>query len=334
MPKVSVVIPAYNAMLYLPETLESVRRQTFTDLEVLIIDDGSSDHIVQWFSQVTDPRVKLISQENQGVSAARNTGIAHAQGEYVAFLDADDLWEPTKLEKQVLCLEDKPAVGLVYTWAVLVDEQGNPTGRVIASHVEGDVWKQMLEDDMIRNGSSVMVRRCCFETVGIFDQSLAFAEDRDLWIRIASRYPFAVVKEPLLRYREHSNSASKNRQKMFQGLRTVIEKSFQSVPLELLYLRNRTYARINLDLAWHYIGEGDYKKAIHFRQQVLLHHPQLRLSDNCVRLSLAITLIRWFGPHGYDGLRPMTQALRRLMLGVTNWRSLAFSALNGKAPIN
>ena len=316
MPKVSVVIPAYNAMSYLPETVESVLKQTFTDFEVLIINDGSSDQIAQWFSQVTDPRVKLISQENQGLPGARNTGIAHAQGEYVAFLDADDLWEPSKLEKQVVCLEDKPAVGLVYTWAVLVDEGGNFTGRVIASHLEGDVWKNLLEDDMIRNGSSPMIRRCCFETVGGFDRSIDAAGDRDMWIRIAARYPFAVVKEPLLRYREHSNGMSKNRQKMFESLRTVIEKTFQSVPLELLYLRNRCYARINLDLAWMAIDEGDYKRANHFRQQVLLHHPQLCFSGNSIRLSLAIALVRWFGPHGYDRVRATTQALRRLMLGV------------------
>ena len=104
MPKVSVIIPTYNAMTYLPETVESVLRQTYSNFELLIIDDGSSDQTVQWVSQLVDSRVRLISQENQGASVARNTGIAHAQGEYVAFLDADDLWEPTKLEQQVRCL--------------------------------------------------------------------------------------------------------------------------------------------------------------------------------------------------------------------------------------
>ena len=101
MSKVSVIIPAYNAMNYLPQTLKSVLQQTFTDFEILIINDGSSDDIVEWSSQISDSRVKLISQINQGVSAARNTGIRNAQGEYIAFIDADDLWEPTKLEKQV-----------------------------------------------------------------------------------------------------------------------------------------------------------------------------------------------------------------------------------------
>jgi glycosyltransferase involved in cell wall biosynthesis len=312
--KVSVVIPAYNAMAYLPETVESVLRQTFTNFEVLIIDDGSSDQIVQWVSQISDPRVRLISQENQGLSGARNTGIAHAQGEYVAFLDADDLWEPTKLEKQVHCLENKPAVGLVYTWTVLVDEQGNPTGRVFISDAEGDVWQQIVWDDVMSNGSTAMVRRCCFETVGVFDLNLGPAADRDMWIRIASRYPFAVIKEPLVFYRQHPNSMSKNRKIMIQELRTVIEKSFQYAPLELLYLRNRSYGRMNLYQAWNSIDEKNYKEAIHFRRQAVLHHPQLRYSENYIRLSLAIAMMRWFGPQGYDGVRGLTRYLRQLIV--------------------
>lgn len=318
MPKVSVVIPAYNTMVYLPDTVESVLKQTCTDFEVLIIDDGSSDHIVSWASQLTDPRVKLISQENQGLSGARNTGITQAQGEYVAFLDADDLWEPTKLEKQVRCFEDKPAVGVVYTWTALVDEQDNPTGRIFASHAEGDVWQQLLQTDVISSGSSAMVRRCCFETVGVFDRSLTSAEDLDMWLRIAIRYPFAVVKESLTFYRQHSDSMSKNRQRMLGNLRIVIEKTFQSVPLEVLYLRNRAYASIFLGLAWLAIDERDYKKAIDFRKQALLHYPQVRFSERCMRLSVAITLIRWFGAHSYDGIRSLTRNARRLMLGIAS----------------
>ncbi|MCJ8280869.1 MAG: glycosyltransferase family 2 protein, partial [Rivularia sp. ALOHA_DT_140] len=128
MPKVSVIIPAYNAMGFLPETLESVLQQTFTDFEILIINDGSSDDIVEWASKISDSRVRLITQINQGVSAARNTGIRNSQGEYIAFLDADDLWEPTKLEKQVNCLKANPGVGLVYTWTTFIDQFSQPIG--------------------------------------------------------------------------------------------------------------------------------------------------------------------------------------------------------------
>ncbi|MEA5567048.1 glycosyltransferase family 2 protein [Anabaena sp. UHCC 0399] len=310
MPRVSVVIPAYNAMVYLPKTVDSVLKQTFTDFEVLIINDGSSDHILEWATGLQDPRVKVISQENQGLPGARNTGIIHAQGEYIAFLDADDLWAPTKLEKQVHCLDNKLTVGLVYTWTVLIDGQDNPTGRIFASHPEGNVWQQLMETNEMCNGSSSMVRRCCFDTVGLFDRSLKSAEDLDMWLRLSARYPFAVVKEPLTFYRQHSNSMSKNRERMIGSLRIVIEKTFQSVPLDLLHLRNRAYASLNVGLAWIAIDEGDYQKSMYFCQQAMLHHPQIRYSQKFIRLSLAILLIRCFGPYGYDAIRSLTRFLR------------------------
>jgi glycosyltransferase involved in cell wall biosynthesis len=308
--KVSVVIPAYNAMTYLPETLESVLRQTFTDFEVLIVDDGSSDQVVEWASGLVDPRVKLIKQENQGAAEARNTGIAHAQGEYVAFLDADDLWEPTKLEKQVRCLEDNPAVGLVNTWTVLIDQLGNPTGRAATLQAEGDVWKQIVLNNFLVC-SSVMVRRCCFESVGVFERNLILCEDWDMWIRIASRYSFAVVKEPLVYYRQHLNNTSKNYQTFLQDSRTVIEKAFQSVPSELLYLRNRSYGYANLYLAWRSLKSRDYEAVSHFRQQAIAHYSQLRYSWDSIRLSIALAVMHWFGPQGYDRVRSLTHALRQ-----------------------
>ncbi len=312
MPKVSVVIPAYNAMTYLPETLESVLRQTFTDFEVLIINDGSSDHIVQWASELVDSRIRLISQENQGLSGARNTGIAQAQGEYIAFLDADDLWEQTKLEKQVRCLEDNPEVGLVHAWMLLVDEQGKFTGRVMPSYAEGDVWKQLAEKNVIAC-PSVIVRRCCFEKVGVFDQSLHSLEDWEMWIRIATSYPFAVIKEPLAYYRQLPNSMSKNCQVMEQSFHTVIERTFRSAPLELQYLKNRSYGHANLCLAWKALQSKnrDYKLAIHFWQQAILYYPQLRYSGESIRLNFAIAVMRLFGAHGYSRILAMVYALRR-----------------------
>ena len=312
MPKVSVIIPAYNAMAYLPETLESVLKQTLTDFEVLIINDGSKDHIEQWATQVTDPRVKLISQPNQGVCVARNTGIAQAQGEYVAFLDADDLWDSTKIEKQVRCLEEQPEVGLVYTWTILITEKGEATEVLVASHAEGNVWEQLLVQDMMSNCSSAMVRRSCFETVGGFDPNFSYCADRDMWVRIAARYPFAVVKEPLTLYRRHSSSMSKNQKKTLQDLRQVIEKTFQSVPLELLYLRNQTYGWMNLFAAWGSLEtEMNYREAIDYRYQAVLHYPQIRYTPIYLRLSLAIAITRLFGPGSYANLRELTRTLRR-----------------------
>ena len=312
MPKVSIIIPAYNAMTYLPETVESALRQTFTDFEILIINDGSSDYIVQWVAQVTDLRVKLISQANQGLPGARNTGIAHAQGEYLAFLDADDLWEPTKLEKQVRCLYDHPTVGLVHTPMLLVDEQGKSTGRVMDSNAEGDVLQQLLEKNVIAC-PSVMVRRCCFETVGVFKGNLRSLEDWDMWIRIASRYPFAVIKEPLAYYRQLPNSMSKNCQVMEKAFSIVIEEAFSCVPSELMFLKHRSYGHANLCLAWKALQskDRDYKLAIHYCQQSISHYPKLRYSFEYIRLSSAITLMQWLGPNNYPKVLAMIHALRK-----------------------
>lgn len=317
MPKVSVVITTYNSMTYLPEALESVLRQTFTDFEVLLVDDGSSDSTVQWASGLVEPRVRLISQENQGVCVARNTGIAYARGEYVAFLDSDDLWEPTKLEKQVRCLEDNPAVGLVHTWLALIDERGNLTGRDLASKAEGDVWKQIVQKNTVAC-SSVLARRCCFETVGVFDPNLRVAEDWDMWIRIAERYQFGLIKEPLVRYRQRINSKSKNYPARLQDFRRIIEKAFQSAPLELLDLRNRSYGHVNLCVAWKCLqgNDKDYKMANIFRRQALRHYPQIRYSQEYIRLSFAIALMQWFRPDTYSKLLTLGYTLRRCILSL------------------
>lgn len=311
MPKASVVIPAYNAMTYLPETMESVLNQTFTDFELLIINDGSSDHILEWTARVTDPRVKLISQENQGLSGARNTGIAHAKGEYVAFLDADDLWQPTKLERQVRRFEENPEVGLVYTWTTLIDEMGKPIGITFASTLEGNIWERMIVADVVGNGSCAMVRRNCFDKVGLFDRCLSSVEDWDMWLRISAHYSFAVVKEHLTLYRQHTTSMSKNRQRMLQNLRTVIEKAYQSVPLELLYLRARAYAHMYQREAWGAFYEGDYQQADYFRQQAILHNPRLQYSKNFINLTFAIMLNRQFGSATYDQLQLIKRGFQR-----------------------
>lgn len=314
MPQVTVVIPAYNAMTYLPETVSSVLAQSFTDFEVLIINDGSTDHIQAWPATLSDLRIRLISQENQGLPAARNTGIREAKGKYIAFLDADDLWAPTKLEKQVHCLQADSTIGVVYTWTILVDESGQLTGRIFASQAEGNVWQQLLETDVISNGSSAMVRRDCFETVGDFDRMLTSAEDLDMWLRLAVHYPFAVVKEPLTLYRQYASSMSKHRQRMFQSLRTVIEKAFQTVPMEALHLRNRAYASVTLNQAWWSIGEGDCKTAKAWQQQARRHYPKIQFSEKYLRLQVAVFLTQLFGSNGYDGFRNWTRFIYRMVL--------------------
>lgn len=314
-PKVSVVISAYNSMSYLPKTLESVLQQTFTDFEVLIINDGSTDHILSWASEIVDPRVKLISQENKGVAEARNTGIKHAQGEYIAFLDADDLWDPTKLEKQIQCFESNPDVGLVYTWTLLVDQQGKSLGAVTAAHVEGYVWEKLLLGDVVGSGSSAVIRRSCFNKVGLFDSELPFTADCDMWARIAAYYPLVVIKEILVYYRQHPSGMSRDYDKIAQNSRLKIEKQFAQVPFELLYLRPRAYGHAFLWLAWKIMFDGGaIERVNHYAQQAVLHYPQMRYSAKFLRLQVVLILIRLFGINSYVWLKKLNYKLQDGML--------------------
>ncbi|AKG21003.1 glycosyltransferase family 2 protein [Calothrix sp. 336/3] len=313
MPKVSVVIPAHNAMAYLPETLENVLQQTFTDFEVLIVNDGSSDNIVSWATGICDTRVKLISQPNQGISATRNTGIALTTGDYIAFLDADDLWEPTKLAKQVSYLDCHPQVGLVYTGMLFIDERSYSTGRIIQSKVEGNVLDKVLLSNPIPC-SSVMIRRQCFAEVGVFDRNLRSIEDWDMWIRIAARYPLGVIPEALMYYRQVPNSLSKNYQAMEKAFVTVIEKAFSKIaPPELLNLKSRSYGDAYLCLAWKSLQSKDrnYQQAAKYRRQAIESNSQLRFSPEFMRLSLAIAIMSFLGVAGYKKILEILYFLRR-----------------------
>ncbi|MEM7714189.1 MAG: glycosyltransferase [Cyanobacteria bacterium P01_A01_bin.68] len=305
----SIIIPAYNAIKYLPETLESVLKQTFTNFEVLIIDDGSSDSIVEWAADIIDPRVKLISQNNQGVSAARNTGIKKSKGEYIAFLDADDLWEATKLEKQLQCFKNNPSLGLVHTAMILIDEEGKSLGRTFTSNVDGDALKALLEQNTIVT-SSVTVRRNCLETVGNFDNKLRSSEDWELWVRLAYRYPFALIKEPLVFYRQHPHNTTKNWQMLEQDL-LYIEQVFRSVPQKLSYLKNHTYAHANIYLAWKALQTGYCNQAAYFRNQAIKHYSSILLSHKLIRLNFAIALFKIFGNNGFSRIQSLIYTIRR-----------------------
>ncbi len=319
-PKVSIVIPAYNAMTYLPETLASVFQQTFNDFEVLLVDDGSTDSLQTWVAQtVSDRRVQLISQPNQGLSAARNTGITHSQGEYIAFLDADDLWHPTKLAQQVQWLDAHPAIGSIYTLAALLDSVGNPTGRVLGAAIAGNILSEMLQRNIIDCPSSVLVRRQCFDRVGLFDRTLRSVEDWDMWIRIAAVYPFAVTGAPLVYYRQHPNNMSKNWRVMEQSFDRVITKAFAAAPPELQALKPKSLGSAYLVLAWKVLQsqDRDCQLARKFQQQAIAHNPKLRISGENLRLTIAIVSLKWLGVGGYSRFLAVAYAVRRRLAGIT-----------------
>ncbi|MCU0523776.1 MAG: glycosyltransferase family 2 protein [Elainella sp. Prado103] len=314
-PKVSVIIPAYNAMAFLPETLATVWRQTLSDFEVVIVNDGSTDAIEAWVSRLNDPRVRLISQANQGLAGARNTGIAAAQAEYLAFLDADDRWEPTKLEQQVRVLDAQPDVGLVYTWVRYINETGQPTGRLFCNQQRGWVWDSLINHNIVECGSVAMVRRSCFERVGHFDRTLrSFGEDWDMWLRIAPVYPFEVVPELLVEYRQRASGTSKNWLAMEQSFQRILHQAFATHPASPQQ-QARAYGLAYLCLAWKPLQgqEKVWRPANSLRQQALTYDPALRWSQEHLKLQAAIGLMRSLGSQRY---MQVLQSLHQ----IRNWR--------------
>ncbi len=323
LPKVSVLIPAYNAMDYLPQTLASVLAQDFTDYEVIIVDDGSSDQIKDWYrTEVTDQRVRLVSQVNRGLAGARNTAIAEAKGEYLALLDADDLWEVDKLSRQVTVLDESSTVGLVYTWLALIDQAGKPTGRFLESTEEGWVWRDLIHRNFVGCGSTPLIRRACFEQAGCFDENLgSYMEDLDMWLRLALNYEFRVIKHPLVGYRQLPNSASKNWDAMLRSAEILFEKAFKNPPEdikaeELEQIKEQGYGRIKLSLAWQPLlsTTKNFAKSKELVQAALNHDPSLRFSRDYWRLKATAIVMKLLGDQTYGQLLALIYRLRRLVL--------------------
>ena len=213
MPKVSVVLPAYNAALFIQQTIASITAQSFGDLEIIVVDDGSIDATAK-IAAAQDPRVRVVQQHNQGIAFARNVGISHARGEWIAFMDHDDLWHPQKLKAQCAVLGCDPGCGIVYgeflRWDPLTppnfpDEEIDST-RVVAD-LSGFILSQLVRTNWVLL-STAMVRRSVFETVGCFDPAMPPADDWDFVIRAAEHYRFVKLAQTVALYRVHSGQTS------------------------------------------------------------------------------------------------------------------------------
>jgi glycosyltransferase involved in cell wall biosynthesis len=253
MPAVSVVIPAHNAAPWLAETLRSVLDQTYRDLEVIVVNDGSTDDtqdVIASFGQ----RIYCVEQTNQGLPAARNTGIRSARGDWIALLDADDLWLPDKLERQMELVKNVPTLKWTYCDAYMFDDAtGTTTSTLSAGRrlPDGDILRPLFLGNFIGTPTTV-IRRDVFDNVGMLDETLVpCGEDWDLWLRIAAHYQVGVVRLPLARYRVRRGSMSSvlNYKVGLQRSLTVIERAAARYPEQLGTLRNQSLANL-------YIGTG------------------------------------------------------------------------------
>jgi glycosyltransferase involved in cell wall biosynthesis len=227
---VSVVIPLHNGVATLERTLESVCAQTWRTLDIIVVDDGSTDGsgaLVEALA-ARDPRVRLVRQANAGVAAARNRGAKAAKSDWLAFVDADDLWAPEKIALQMQAMrQGGDRVGLVYTWAALIDEQDRIYSLDQRPDFEGAVFADLCRGNIVGNGSSTLMRREAFERAGGYDPALRAqgaqgCEDLQIYLRIAEHYEFLVVKRFLTGYRVTRGNMSSDAARMLRSCELVL----------------------------------------------------------------------------------------------------------------
>ncbi len=279
MPLISVVIPVYNGEKTIRETINSVLNQTFTDFEIVIINDGSQDATSEIITSIKDDRIKLFSYSNSGVSASRNRGIASACGEFIAFLDADDLWTSDKLEAQLKALQDNPQAAVAYSWTDYIDESGQflyPGSYITLS---GDVYAELLVKNFTENGSNPLIRKDALLQIGGFDEALFGPEDWDLFLRLAARYHFVAVPRPQILYRICANSTSSNILRQEAQCLKVIERAFEQAPESIQHLKKQSLANLYQYLTFRVL-EGTLERqksllAARFLWQAIYNDPSL-----------------------------------------------------------
>ncbi len=241
---VSVIVPVYNVEAYITTTLQSVLAQTFTDFEVLVVDDGSGDQSIELVKQFTDRRIKVIQQANRGLAGARNTGIRNAQGEYLAFLDSDDLWLPEKLAKHVQHLQQNPQVGVSFCRSSFIDDAGNPLGIHQMPKLTEITIEHLLCRNPIGNGSVPVIRREVFEAIAFsqnrygseesfyFDEDFRSSEDIECWVRIMAQTDWQIegIPEALTLYRVNNQGLSANVDKQFESWLRMLDKTAGYAP--------------------------------------------------------------------------------------------------------
>jgi len=225
---VSVIVPTYNHRGFIGHTLDSVFTQTFTDFEVIVVNDGSPDDTVDVLAPLaSDARILYFEQSNQGQSFARNRGLREARGKYIAFLDDDDVWPPDKLEWQVAFLEEHAEVATVGGTLQLMDEFGS-VGRIGAHHSE-ITFESLFAGNPFFSPGQTLIRSSVLKQVGGMDEEIWGADDWDLWFRISKRFNITMLDRLALYYRVHAGNASKQTARLLKACCTTIERHLKEI---------------------------------------------------------------------------------------------------------
>jgi cellulose synthase/poly-beta-1,6-N-acetylglucosamine synthase-like glycosyltransferase len=302
-PTVSIVIFAYEGISYLPATIDSILQQTERDFESLIFSDDYRQ-LDSWLKRQPDNRLRFILQNNLGLAATLNQGVLEAQGKYIAFIRAGDLWHPRKLQQQLFCLDRYPEIGLIHSGFLSLDYRGQDTGKVVSSFslsqlsqffcrtkIVSPIVNLLQRSEILAqnqlNLSSVMLRRSCFEMVGLFNPKLQIIPDWEMWIRLSNHYQFMAIAKPLV-YSRQLPEHKQNWLTLETDLQTTIETAYANLFPELEQQKYRSYGFASLFLAQNALQAKNSDPAIarNYWYQVLVHNP-LAIS------SPEFCLLRW-----------------------------------------
>ncbi|MBI5650359.1 MAG: glycosyltransferase [Chloroflexi bacterium] len=298
MTRISVIIPCYNHAHYLGEAIQSARAQTYREVEIIVVDDGSTDHTAQ-VAAAFGESVRYIYQANAGLAAARNAGIRASTGEYIALLDADDLWHPEFLQTLAAILDRDPALGAVYCGSRFINARGEVLPQVITRTVPANALHDALTGGEFFPPCAVLTRKSVFQRVGFFDETLSASEDWDMWLRVAAQFPFAGISNVLALYRMHGNNMSRDLTRMLDSQLQVACKHFGSMdgdPATWSLAQRRAFAGIYLWQASAYYQRNEPARGAEYARRAIVINPDVaRALDPFYALSFADQ------PPGYVG---------------------------------
>ena len=326
--KVSVILPVYGVEKYIRQTVQSVLDQTYDNFELIIIDDESPDRSIEICQSFADPRIKLIHQKNRGLAGARNTGIRNAKGQYLAFLDGDDLWHPQKLEKHVEHLDQSPRVGVSYSSSAFIDEEGRPLGIYQMPKLHDITTGHLICRNPIGNGSAPVIRRDVFDAIAFsenrygtvetfyFDDGFRSCEDLECWFRIATQttWDFEGIADVLTFYRVNSGGLSANLKNHLAHWERVIEKTRTYAPEVIGQWESRARAYILRYLARRAITLRDGAIAAMYFNRALFEHWRIAVEEpKRTLVTGAATFLLWLLP------RSLYQWLETTGLKIIKW---------------
>jgi glycosyltransferase involved in cell wall biosynthesis len=316
MTKVSVIIPTYNYGRFIDESLKSVFDQTIQDFEIIVIDDGSTDDTAQRIAAYGE-KLRYYRQQQKGPAAARNLGIRESKGDFIAFLDADDLWYPTKLEKQLALFASNPGLGMALTDNALFDEGGIYRDYVNKKEYlfSGDVVANIF----LRSGvvtPTVMVKKAAFDRVGVFEEDLYIAEDDNMWIRIAVEFEVGIVDESLAQIRDHRfrtmRVSDKLEESVAGNIKLLTTKYGPKVAARIKPLASKKYYQLYFNFGYQYFTGNEYGKA---RKRFIK-----AVATNPLKLKAYAYLLATFVPGwAREGLRRLKKRLMQGSGGSSKW---------------